>query len=330
MNEQIKELEDKLQTLVDRLDRVCQKRDSFDIDESDEIDLVEILGVLWRGKWLIVLFLCLSAAVGFGVAVNTPNQYTADTLIAPAEENSGGGLAGMAGQLGGLASLAGVNLSGTGTDKTALAIEVLTSRQFITDFIGRREILVPLMAAKGVDPDSGELIIDSEIYDIRSLEWGTASSVFSSPPSSQKAYREFMRRLAVSRDKKNDFITISFEFYSPIIARQWVQWIVEDINEEIKVRDVVSAKKSLSYLEAQLNNTSIAEMKMVFYELIEEQSKTIMFAEIRDEYVFRTIDEPVVPELKSGPNRMLIMAISILLGGISGVGVLLVRWYGWS
>ena len=57
----------------------------------------------------------------------------------------------------GLASLAGVNLSGGGSDKTALAIEVLKSREFISKYIDKHRILVSLMAAKGWDRSNFEV-----------------------------------------------------------------------------------------------------------------------------------------------------------------------------
>ena len=81
-------------------------------------------------------------------AINQPNIYRATTLLAPASEQGGaGGLAKMAGQFGGLASLAGINLGGGGTDKTGLALEVLKSRVFIEEFINKHQLIVPLMVA---------------------------------------------------------------------------------------------------------------------------------------------------------------------------------------
>lgn len=52
-------------------------------------------------------------------ALNLPNTYKADALLAPAESSGGGGLARMADQLGGLAAVA------TGLEHTNLKNEQL-------------------------------------------------------------------------------------------------------------------------------------------------------------------------------------------------------------
>ncbi|WP_306462760.1 GNVR domain-containing protein, partial [Klebsiella pneumoniae] len=67
-------------------------------------------------------------------------------------------------------------------------------------------------------------------------------------------------------------------------------------------------------------------IRTVLYKLIEEQAKTIMFAEVRDEYVFKTIDPALAPEEKAKPKRALICVLGTLLGGMLGVAIVLVRF----
>ena len=83
---------------------------------------------------------------------------------------------------------------------------------------------------------------------------------------------------------------------------------------KLKKRDVIEAEKSIDYLSLQLNKSAITDLKTVFFELIEQQMKVIMFAEVREEYAFKTIDPAVLPELKSGPKRSLIVIISTIAG----------------
>ncbi len=128
----------------------------------------------------------------------------------------------------------------------------------------------------------------------------------------------FSKRFSVTQDKTTNFVSIGFEFYSPILAKQWVDLIIQEINLEIKSRDVAEARRSIEYLTGQLGKTSVADMQTIFYELIEEQSKTIMFAEVRDEYVFKTIDQAIAPESKSRPKRSLICILVTVLGFIFG------------
>lgn len=293
---------------------------------DDEIDLRELWNVIWQGKWMVVGVTFLFSVASLVFALSLPNIYRSEALLAPAEENSGGGLAGMDGSLGGLASLAGVNIGGSGADKTTIAIEILKSREFIAQFVQKHNLLVPLMAAKGWDRASGRLVIDKDIYDEESKKWVRAPKPpRASEPSSQEAYKEFMELFNVSKDKETGLVSLRIEHYSPSIAKEWVDLLIKEINTEVKQRDMAEARKSIEYLSDQLEKTAISDMKKVFYELIEDQTKTVMFAEVRDEYVFKTIDKAVVPELKAKPKKALICVFGVILGGIIGVMFILFR-----
>lgn len=288
--------------------------------KSEIIDLREVWRILWRGKWWIACITFLFSVASILIAISLPNVYRSEVLLAPAEENAGGGLAAMAGNLGGLASLAGINLAGKGNDKTALAIAVLKSRDFISKFVRKKDLLIPVIAGKEWDAAKNVLILDQDIYDKESKAWvRKVAAPRSVEPSLQEAYEEFMKLLSVSQDKNTGFVSVSVEFYSPVLAKVWVDELVRSLNDEIRQRDVTEAKKSIEYLTEQLNRTSLADMKTVFYELIEEQTKIEMFAMVRDEYVFKTIDPAVVAEQKSKPKRALIVLVGLLFGGVVSV-----------
>lgn len=82
-------------------------------------------------------------------------------------------------------------------------------------------------------------------------------------------------------------------------AKQWVEWLVADLNQVMKQKDIDEAQRNIAYLKVQLEKTPVADMQTVFYKLIEEQTKTLMLAEVNQEYVFKTLDPAVVPEEKS-------------------------------
>ena len=139
---------------------------------DDEIDLRELFAVIWQGKWLIIAITALFAVASVVYAMNQPNIYKSEALLAACRARaSSGGLAGLAGQFGGLASLAGVNLGGGSSNKAQLAIEVLKSRQFTSDFIQKHNILSDLMAAKSWDMQANKVIYDSEIFDAQNNKW---------------------------------------------------------------------------------------------------------------------------------------------------------------
>ncbi|GAA5186442.1 Wzz/FepE/Etk N-terminal domain-containing protein [Ferrimonas gelatinilytica] len=295
---------------------------------DDEIDLRELFAAIWSGKLLISAITGLFAIAAVAFALYLPNVYKSEALLAPVSAEKGGGLAALAGQFGGLASLAGINLGGGSADNTAMAIEVMKSRQFINHFIDKHELLVPLMAAKGWDAGANALELDSDIYDAETQTWlREPNPPRGTKPSSQEAYEAFTELMSVEQDKQTGLIKVSIEHYSPHLAQKWVSWLVDEINQVMKQRELGEAQRSISYLEQQLAQTRIAEMQSVLYQLIEEQAKTVMFAEVRDEYVFKTVDAAVVPELKAKPARALICVLGTLLGGMLGVMLVLIRHF---
>ena len=46
------------------------------------------------------------------------------------------------------------------------------------------------------------------------------------PPSSWQLFQAFCQMLSVSEDKKSGLVSVSIEYYSPQIAKQWVDLYV--------------------------------------------------------------------------------------------------------
>tara|TARA_R110002153_G_scaffold33461_2_gene100959 strand:- start:19997 stop:21004 length:1008 start_codon:yes stop_codon:yes gene_type:complete len=284
---------------------------------DEEIDLLEIWAVIWRGKWIIIAVTAIFAIASVFYALSLANIYKSEALLAPANEEQQGGIAGLAGQFGGLASLAGVNLDGGKADKTSLAIEVLKSRAFFAKFVDKHDILPDLMAATDWELTSNTLIYNHEIYLPERAEWTReVKPPKNAKPSMQEAKKEFDELFSIDQNKESGMIVISIEHVSPMVAKSWVDWLVEDINLVMKVREKEEAQRSIDYLHAQIAETNIVEQKTLLYQLIEEQAKILMFAEVRDEYVFKTIDPAIVPEMKFKPQRALIVMLGVLLGAI--------------
>lgn len=296
------------------------------INREEEVDLAELFSALWQGKWLIVAVTAVFAVIAIIFALSLPNIYRSEVLLAPASSAQKSGLGGLAGQFGGLASLAGLNLGATGMDKTILGLEIIKSRDFISRFIEQQKVLVPLMAAKDWDQRTNALILDEDIYKegqwVRDVEFPKQAE-----PSLQEAYEEFIELLTVTQNKENGMVVVGIEHVSPYIARQWLTELVAQLNNYMRQRDMAEAKMSLVHLEAELAKTQVEELRQALYQLIEEQTKTLMLTQVGDEYVFKTVDAAIVPEQKAKPSRALICIVFCLFGGFLGSLVVLVRFF---
>lgn len=284
---------------------------------DDEIDLRKLFRILWEGKWLVGGITFAGTLISVIVVLALPNVYRAEALLTPNDSEGAGALSALAAQYGGLASLAGINLPGGSSDKTALGLEILRSRRFIGDFVKRHDLLVPLMAAKGWDPRTDQLKIDSDIFDVSTKTWvRDVKPPKESTPSLLEAYEEFRDEvLDVRQDDQTGFVTLSVEYYSPAVAKQWADWLVKDLNATVMRQEVEEAEQAIEYLNQQIEATSLADLQTVFFRLIEEQTKTVMLANVSDEYLLKTIDPAVAPEEKAKPMRLLLVLIGAILSG---------------
>lgn len=295
---------------------------------EDEIDLRELFGILWKGKWWVIGITALFAVASVFYALSLPNEYKATAIVAPASESGGGGLSKMAGQLGGLASLAGVNLGSAETTDAVIAIEIMKTWGFQDEFIKKHKLQVAIFAAKGWNQAKNELIIDEELYDVTQKEWiREVPRGKTVEPTSWELHQKFKLGFSIKQDKDSGLVRIAFKHYSPDYAQKITKWLVEDVNILLKARAQNEATKNIDYLEGQIKRTSLSDMQNIFYSLIEEQTKNKMLADVSDEYVFKFLSAPLVPEEKAGPKRALLVVISLILGFILSLIFIVVRYF---
>lgn len=294
---------------------------------DDEIDLLELWRALWRGKWIVLCFMLVFSVASVFYALSLPNMYKSTAVLAPAQ-SSGGGLGSLAGQFGGLASLAGIDIGGGGSIKTAEALEILQSWAFIEEFIQEQNIAPQVFAVKGWNAETNELIYNTEIYNPNNQAWTLElPKGEQAEPSSWELYGRFREYLSVGEDKVSGFTSLSIEYFSPEVAKVWVDALLNKINSKLKARDAEEAQKNVSFLKQQIEETPLASMQSVFYDLIEEQTKTLMLAKGSTEYVFKTVSESRVPEQRSRPKRALICIVGAFLGVFLGMFLALVRYF---
>jgi len=263
---------------------------------NDEIDFREMFKIIWKGKWVVISITFIFAIGSIIYAKSLPNIYKSEALLSPVSEKKDG-ISGLS-QLGGLASLAGVSLGGSsGVDKIALAIETLKSRDFLSKFIKANDLTKELFK-------------------------NTTNNV---EPSIQQACAKLQSMITIIPDNKTKMIRISIENESPELARDWVTKLIAEINANMKQRDLEEAKKSIDYLNNQISQTNLADIKSILFQLIEEQTKTMMLVNVREEYIFKTIDSAIAPEQKVKPKRSSICISGTLLGVALSIGLLLIQ-----
>ena len=76
--------------------------DPQSVSHEDEIDLLELIKILWDDKIKIISITAVAAFISVIYALSQPNIYHAEALLAPAGDTDGNGMSKFAGQSVGL------------------------------------------------------------------------------------------------------------------------------------------------------------------------------------------------------------------------------------
>ena len=282
--------------------------------EIGEVDFAEVARAVWGEKIAVISIVLLMILGSIAVALLLPQKFKSTAIVAPIEQSSSG-VGALVEQYNSLASIAGLNVgSNTSVVKADLALQILGSQKFLTEFIERRELLPYLLAFDHWDPTTDQIHFDSTLRDPKTGNGQERNSVSNGRSDYFEAYQAFSESMEVKRDQQTSFISISVEYYSPSLARQWVELLINDINENLRLRDIEEATKSIRFLEQKIAENTIADLNATFFELMQGQIQTVMLASAKTEYVFTTVDPAMTPELRSWPNRRLIVTLGLLVG----------------
>jgi uncharacterized protein involved in exopolysaccharide biosynthesis len=284
---------------------------------DDEIDLLELFGILWKERWLISAITAVFALSSLVFVLLQTNIYRAEAVLVPADASQSGNS--LSTQLGGAAALIGLDMSNPNSGRISNSLAILSSRDFIRRFIKEHDILVPLFAGEWDSLNGSQ--INPEIYDVTTGEWLLENG----EPTDLQAHRAFIKNLTTSQDPVSGIITVAYDWHDPVLAARWVNQMVADINFEIKAADVQEANHAITYLRSQLETTQLVEMQKVFYQLIEAQTRVTMLADVRDEYVFQVIDPAVVSDQTIAPLRLLTVIIGVMAGGAFAIMFVFLR-----
>jgi uncharacterized protein involved in exopolysaccharide biosynthesis len=273
----------------------------YPIDEAEEIRLLDLWRVLWNRRLTIMLFAAAGAVTATIAAFLITPMYRAEVLMAPVGNERGGALASLAGELGGIAALAGISL---GTDSSsAEALATLRSRAFTEHFIEKNN-LMPVLFADVWDPAKGAWDVDDP----------------ADVPTLWRASERFDNSIrSVTQDAETGLVTLTVDWKDPELARAWANGLVQEVNAALRGRAIQQSRKSIEYLRKELQGISEVELRAAVFDLMEAEMKNAMVSTVRTEFAFEVIDPAVVPEKRYWPNRWLLAVLGLAAGLLLGV-----------
>ena len=295
-------------------------------NQDDFIDFKKLFTICLKEKFFILIFTLFGAIGTVFYALSLPNIYQSSALLAPSTSNQS--LSNQLASFSSIASMAGINIPNSEASKSQEAIKRIQSLEFFSNHFLPNIKVQDLIAAKDWLSDNDIVIYDENLFDSSTEKWKSSKS---SQPSAQDAYKVYIKHLNIAEDLKTSFITVSMKHYSPNVAKEWLELIIESINESIRDADKEVALNSVEYLRNYLAATNIQSMKDSVSSLLESQMQTLMIASSSKDYVFKIIDPPFVPEQKSEPSRAIICILgTILFFFIASFGVIFREFYNQS
>ena len=270
-------------------------------DDSDAAGLIAAIGILWRYRYLVIAVTFVAGLIAVFLALTATEIYRAEvTIIQVRDQRMTGSAAPLLNQLSGLATLAGVTLPGAA--RTEQAQGVLQSRRLAEEFITRYNLLPVLW--EGADPDQ--------------------------PQSMWLAVTQFREGVVeIAEDARRGTTTVYMEWKDPEVAARWANEYVALCNSLMRDRALDETTRNIKYLNEQIAATNVVELQRVMYDLVRNETQTLMLANAREEYAFSIIDPAVPPEERISPQRRVIVMIGLVLGGVAGA-VLAFGLHFWS
>ncbi len=276
--------------------------------EEDEIDLREIFGVILKRKLFIAVFTIIVTLLAVLYVLSKPNIYTVKTTLLPVEVSGGMSLGG----LGGLASLAGVDIGGGGEISPSESFEmVLNDYGLIKQFVENNKL------------DETLLNRDTSNYYF-ALGYRGVYDLFNSPKENieklnkeqdiYNTYKMLTQMISISQDKKTGVMTLSVSDPDMQLALNMLDQFLSKASHyliDIKEKEI---NTQLAYYEETLKEIRDVQIK----EQLSLQVSGLIHSKIMlhssPYYKVKKITEPVLPYYKdkSKPKRGLIVVVALI------------------
>ncbi len=277
--------------------------------EEDEINLIDLLRVV-RKRWKIIFlitFLGTAAAVTYALLA-TP-IYRARAVIAPPAQQQAGGLSSAIGAFGGLgAELAGsIGLSLGGTDADRLEA-LLNSHRVMERVATKHDLLLALF---------------EDDWDAEHKRW-----IKTDPediPTIWDAEKKLESIYSAKKDKKTDFLTVTFDWEDTDYALKIVRGFLEQLIFIIQEDELRKIDLNRRFIDEQLKHATDPIVIAKLQSLLSNQVEKAMMAQNAEQFAYEIIDPPAVSSRKVKPKRRIIAIAGLVVFGFLGILFAFVR-----
>ncbi|MHB8108682.1 MAG: YveK family protein [Syntrophorhabdaceae bacterium] len=125
--------------------------------------------------------------------------------------------------------------------------------------------------------------------------------------------------LKITENKKENIITISAQYKDPVVAQKIASITLTELTEYMTTEAKRVAEANKVNLDSQMVTTADPFVRQKIYALIAQQIETSMMAAAKENFAFKIIDPPMVPDKKSKPKRTVMVLISFVVSLFLGI-----------
>ena len=268
--------------------------------QENEITISVAFSFISRQKKPIMIAVFIVMVITLLYGFSLPNIYRSNGIY----EVVGSGSTSSHVKKSGLSSIAGavgVSLGGGETNRGDVIVETVRSKTFLKHLLQFDGILPGLVAAEYYNPKSQTIDFDRSIFSVEDNSWNGA------PPTIHDAFKKYSRQLSIYQDQGDNFIYISFDHVSPNFAQEFVLLVIEQLNLKLRSKSLDEANAALNFLEDQLANTFLIELRNSISSLIQKQLEKKMLADVSENFALTPIERPFIEQEKESPSRLLLL-----------------------
>ncbi len=292
-------------------------------EDEEERTLLDYWRVLVKRKWLIIILVFVSVFATAIISLFETNIYQSKTVIAPVSDSGRKGrLAALASRLTGMPR---ITLPGSASSSEIIA---LLNSNILRQEIIRKYNLLPVLFYEQWDAKKKDWkkddtfafnpfkLIGSIVKVIRPEDKVTLKREKKEEegvPSIWDGLRALDNMVRVNDNIDRNTIEISVDFHDPEKAAAILEDFLTTLNSHMSDEAKRVANTNRRYLEEQLKHTSDPFIKQKIYTLIAHQVETSIMAEVKENFAFKVLDPPTVPDRKIKPKRASMVILSFLL-----------------
>jgi uncharacterized protein involved in exopolysaccharide biosynthesis len=288
--------------------------------EEDEINLLDYWRVVRKRQKLIIRVVVAIVLVTVVISLLMTNIYQAKAVITPiTSKDSGTGvstLSTLALQFGGLQ---GIMLPG---GSSASEIVNLLKSNVLREKVIERYQLLPVLFYKEWDVEKKDwkrgislnpmVYLDKLVRTVTRVEPQGIMKNDTGVPDIWDGLRSLDKIIKINQNIKENIITITVDYHDPVMAAKMLEYLLTALTDHMSSEARRVATINRQYLEEQLVKTADPLIKQKIYNLIAQQLETSMMAEVKENFAFKVIDPPKVPDKKIRPKIIQLALISFV------------------